>query len=160
MNNFITRINKNNLEIKDKKEKINFDMAIWCGGIKISPLSKYINKELNLECNKGIPVNSFFQVKNQKNLFAMGDCAYSKFPPTAQVAYQQGIYLAKYFNSNFNKNNKFEFKNKGQIGYIGNGQSVYQNDFFQGGGKIIGYFNKLVHIYNFSKISIKSRFFN
>ena len=159
MNNFISRINQNDLEIKDKKEKIKFDMAIWCGGIKINPLSPYVNNRLKLNCNKGIPVNNFLQINNYPNLFAIGDCAYSGFPPTAQVAYQQGIYLGKCFNQNHKSINQFNFSNKGQIGYIGNGKSVYQNNYFQGGGKIIGYMNKFIHFYNYSKIYVESKFF-
>ena len=43
------------------------------------------------------------------NVFAIGDCANSGFPPTAQVAYQQGEYLANRFNNNFNNNEFFSF---------------------------------------------------
>ena len=32
--------------------------------------------------------------------------------------------------------------------YIGDGKSVYQNDYFYGHGKIYGYLNNFIHIYN------------
>ena len=60
--------------------------------------------------------------------FAIGDCAYSGYPPTAQVAYQQGIYLAKQFNNRFENSKEFHFQDKGQIAYIGNSKSIYQNN--------------------------------
>jgi len=113
---------------------------------------------LQLENNRGIPVDTYLHIQGQNNLFAIGDCAYSGNPPTAQVAYQQGVHLAKHFNSDLKKNQEFVFQDKGQIGYIGNGKSVYQNNYFKGGGNLTYYFNNLVHLYNFGKIYVKSKF--
>jgi NADH:ubiquinone reductase (non-electrogenic) len=156
-NSFVQKINQKSLEIKDK-EPLSFDMAIWCGGIKISELSKKVNRELKLDNNRGIPVDKYLNVENKQNIFAIGDCAYSGNPPTAQVAYQQGIYLANQFNNDFKKKEKFVFNDKGQIGYIGNGKSVYQNNYLKGGGRITYYLNTFVHLYNFGKIYVKSKF--
>lgn len=154
---FVQKINSNSLEIKDNPP-LEFDMAIWCGGIKMSELSKQVNQSLQLENNRGIPVDKYLHIQGQNNLFAIGDCAYSGNPPTAQVAYQQGVYLANQFNDRFEKKQDFVFQDKGQIGYIGNGKSVYQNKYFKGGGNITYYFNNLVHLYNFGKIYVKSKF--
>lgn len=154
---FVQKINHKSLEIKDKKH-IKFDMAIWCGGIKMSQLSKNINIKLNLSNKYGIPVDKYLNVINQKNIFAIGDCAYSGYPPTAQVAYQQGVYLANRFNNLFKNKDEFNFKDKGQIGYIGNKKSVYQNNYFNRTGKLMYYVNNFIHLYNFGKIYIKSKF--
>ena len=67
---FVQKINSNSLEIKDKP-KLEFDMAIWCGGIKISDLSLKINKSLQLENNRGIPVDKYLHIQGQNNLFAI-----------------------------------------------------------------------------------------
>ena len=161
LNNFVSKID--NKTIYFKESKIDYDMAIWCGGIGISPLSLLINKKLGLSNKFGIPVNNYLQVNNTKNVYAMGDCAYSGNPPTAQVAYQQGKYLANNFNNRFEnislaeyqKNNipnlldkPFNFKNKGQICYIGKNHSVYQNNFFTSTGLITGYLHKFIHFYH------------
>lgn len=153
----VQKINKDSLVIKDKPV-LNFDMAIWCGGIKMSKLSKQVNDQLQLENNRGIPVDKYLQINGQTDLFAIGDCAFSGNPPTAQVAYQQGIYLAKQFNQQLPKKQEFVFQDKGQIGYIGNGNSIYQNNYYKGGGTLMYYFNNLVHLYNFGKIYVKSKF--
>tara|TARA_X000000950_G_C13779644_1_gene604549 strand:- start:721 stop:1017 length:297 start_codon:yes stop_codon:yes gene_type:complete len=87
-------------------------------------------------------------LKNTNNVFAMGDCASYGLPPTAQVAYQQGTYLANQFNTKFSNNSKFIFNNKGQIGYIGKKQSVCQLPYFQSGGNLVYYLNKVIHVYN------------
>lgn len=144
--NFVNKVDKNSIYFKDNK--INYDMVFWCGGIKISSLSNIVNEKLNNKCRFGIPVNENLMVKNSKNVFAIGDCGYNNLPPTAQVAYQEGKYLAKFFNNDFKNIGPFKFKNKGQICYIGDGKSVYQNDYFYGHGKIYGYLNNFIHIYN------------
>jgi len=140
-------------------DDVNYDMVIWCGGIKSSILSNKVNSTLDLNCRYGIPVDNNMKVINTENIFAIGDCAYNKNPPTAQVAYKEGKYLAEYINniskinntSNINKtsNNGFVFNTKGQFCYIGNGNSVYEynNDIYFS-GVICGYINKLVHLYN------------
>ncbi len=38
--------------------------------------------------------------------------------------------------------------NKGQICYIGKNESVYQSKYYSSGGKIVGYLNNFIHIYN------------
>jgi len=153
MNNFVNKIDNKNIYFKENK--VNYDVAIWCGGVKISPLSILINNKLHLNCKFGIPVNEHLKVENTKNIYAIGDCAYSGNPPTAQVASQQGKYLANYFNNNF-QGDKFKFKSKGQICYIGDGNSVYQNGNLIFKGKLTGYLNNFVHIYN--SINIKQGF--
>lgn len=146
MNNFVKKIDNDFIYFNN--DKINYDLAIWCGGIKKSSLTNLINTKLNLDCRFGIPVNHYLKVNTTPNVFAMGDCAYSGNPPTAQVAYQQGKYLANRFNNNFNAEKKFDFESKGQIGYIGKGKSVYQTKHFYFKGKLTGYLNDFIHFYN------------
>lgn len=82
------------------------------------------------------------------NVYALGDCAYSKNPPTAQIAYQQGKYLADNFNKDFKNLKPFKPKNKGQICYIGDKKSVYQLNTFTSCGNLTYYANKFIYIYN------------
>ena len=145
-NKFVSKIDGKNIYLG--KDIISYDLAFWCGGVKISELSEKINKKLNLSCKFGIPVNDYLNVKNTSNVYAIGDCGFNSNPPTAQVSYQEGKYLANNFNNNFKNKNKFYFSNKGQICYIGDKESVYQNKYFSSTGKVVGYFNKFLHIYN------------
>ena len=157
-NSFVKKIDKDYIYLQDKK--VNYDLAIWCGGIKKSEFSKNINNKLNLNNRFGIPVNKYLQVENTKNVFALGDCAYSGHPQTAQVAYQQGKYLANNFNNNQFNIKPFEFNNKGQICYIGRGNSVFQNNNYLFKGKLTGYLNNFIHIYNGINFNQSSTFFN
>jgi NADH:ubiquinone reductase (non-electrogenic) len=152
----VSKVQENRIEFKDKPP-IPFDLAIWCGGIKASAFTQKINQELSLVNTRGIPVGSDLQVQNADKIYAMGDCAVSGLPSTAQVAYQQGKYLAREFNDGFQKKRIFEYKEKGQIGYIGKGQSIYQSKMFQGGGNLVYYLNNLVHLYNFSSVYMNEK---
>jgi len=160
MNHLVSSVTSREINFVNN-EKINYDLAIWCGGIKKSPLTNNILSALKIENSKGIPVNSYLQVENVKNVWALGDCASSGLPPTAQVAYQQGEYLARQFNNNIkndindindindNKKKKpFQFNNNGQIGYIGLKQSVCQLPYLQAGGNLVYYLNNVIHFYN------------
>lgn len=62
----VQKIDKQSLDMKDKPS-LQFDMAIWCGGIKMSELSKKVNYQLRLENNRGIPVDKFLHIQGQKN---------------------------------------------------------------------------------------------
>lgn len=168
-NNFVNKIDNKNIYFKNNK--INYDMAIWCGGIKKNSLTNNINNQLNNDCRFGIPVTPYLNVihnlphknyfnyiyyliftpnfKNYtNNVYAIGDCAYSKYQPTAQVAYQQGKYLADNFNNDFKNIEPFKLENKGQICYVGNKKSVYQLNTFTSSGNLTYYANKFIHIYN------------
>lgn len=43
-------------------------------------------------------VDERLKVDGTDNIFALGDCTFTKYPPTAQVAFQEGEYLANYFD--------------------------------------------------------------
>ena len=145
--NFVKNIDDKKIYY-DNNKFINYNLAIWCGGFKSLPLTQNINKKLGFECKCGIPIDEYLNIQRYKNLFAIGDCSYSNNSPNAQLAYQQGKYLAHRFNNNFKIDNKFNYQNKGQICYIGDNKSVYQNKYFQTQGYLTYLFSKIVHVYN------------
>ena len=169
--NFNNKVQKiDNEYIYFYNTKIPYDMSIWCGGLKPSELTIKINNKLNNNTNLGIPINDKLNVKyfdgnnlnqnnlnqnnlNQNNLiypniYAIGDCTDSIYPSSAQVAYQQGKYLATNFNKEFKNIEPFQFNNKGMICYIGNHESVYQYNKFKMTGTFTYYMNNILHIYN------------
>lgn len=153
----VSKVQEKQIDIKDK-QSIPFDLAIWCGGIKSTSFTQKMNQRLSLDNPRGIPVGSNLQVQNASNIYAMGDCAVSGYPPTAQVAYQQGRFLAREFNQGLTGKRTFQYMDKGQLGYIGKGHSLYQSKQIQGGGNIIYYFNNFVHVYNFGMLYMKDHF--
>jgi NADH:ubiquinone reductase (non-electrogenic) len=54
---------------------------------------------------RGLTVDGYLRVVGADGIFALGDCTATSYAPTAQVASQQGAYLAKFFNRLANKEN-------------------------------------------------------
>lgn len=54
---------------------------------------------------RGLIVDEHLRVSGADNIFALGDCTATSYAPTAQVASQQGAYLAKFFNRLAKKEN-------------------------------------------------------
>ena len=54
---------------------------------------------------RGLTVDGHLRVAGANGVFALGDCTATSYAPTAQVASQQGAYLAKFFNRLAKKDN-------------------------------------------------------
>jgi len=54
---------------------------------------------------RGLTVDGHLRVAGADGIFALGDCTATSYAPTAQVASQQGAYLAKFFNRLAKKDN-------------------------------------------------------
>ena len=147
MKHMVDYVDKTRIHFKDGTP-IAYDLAVWCGGIKKSSLTETIMNQLKMNNRFGICVDGELRVINKSDVYAMGDCAYSKHPPTAQVAYQQGAYLAKALNNRSKLCDPFVFNNRGQIGYIGNNKSVCSLPYFSSGGNLVYYLNTVIHMYN------------
>ncbi|KAK0945385.1 NADH:ubiquinone oxidoreductase [Friedmanniomyces endolithicus] len=50
------------------------------------------------DSRRGLFVNEYLVVKGTENIWAVGDCAIANYAPTAQVASQEGAFLARLFN--------------------------------------------------------------
>ena len=51
------------------------------------------------DSRRGLAVNEYLVVNGTENIWAVGDCAIANYAPTAQVASQEGAFLARLFNS-------------------------------------------------------------
>lgn len=111
-------------------EVIPFGMCVWSTGVKQVPLIE----SLGLEKDRSgrIFTDSNLRVKNRPSVYAMGDCAVDPerpYPCLAQVANQQGAYLANAFNINPNRMDdpasyeqvveRFRYKHGGMMTNIG-----------------------------------------
>lgn len=88
-----------------------YDNVLFCAGSSPNKLTSEfkINEKLQLiENNKEIT-----------NIYIGGDCVNSKFIKTAQVAYQQGVYVAKRLNNEIPASQSFEYKSNGLALNIG-----------------------------------------
>jgi len=51
------------------------------------------------DSRRGLAVNEYLVVQGTKDIWATGDCAVAGYAPTAQVASQEGAFLARLFNT-------------------------------------------------------------
>ncbi|KAJ8908013.1 hypothetical protein NDN08_008112 [Rhodosorus marinus] len=117
-------------------EKIRCGLVVWSTGI--GP-RKFVAEGMKWakRTNGRIEVDDRLQLvdpKGKGRIFAIGDCAQvsgSIYPAIAQVAEQQGNYLAKALNTKgipdkdiINSQESFRFASKGMLAYLGNYSGV------------------------------------
>ncbi|EGC35739.1 hypothetical protein DICPUDRAFT_97816 [Dictyostelium purpureum] len=122
--------------------KIPYGLLVWSTGIGANPLIK--NSPFEKDPHTGrILVDKHLRVKNFNNIYCFGDCSIvegENYPLTAQVASQEGVYLAKEFNNKEREHprqpQEFKFKFMGLLAYIGNKNSLFQTPLFDLSGFI------------------------
>jgi len=140
-------------KIQRIEKSIPYGMLVWVAGIGtrplVSDLAQKIGKEAGQDERRGLKINDHMQVVGCPHVWAIGDCAVSGLPPTAQVASQQGAYLGRLFNrlsddlmackhgdsaagttegyeSIAQTCDAFVHQYKGQFAYVGNHEAVCQ----------------------------------
>lgn len=85
---------------KKQMEKIPYGLLVWATGNAVRPLVKDLMNQLpaQKDSRRGLAVNEYLVVKGTDNVWAVGDCAVANYAPTAQVASQEGVFLARLFN--------------------------------------------------------------
>ena len=85
---------------KKQLEKIPYGLLVWATGNAVRPVVKDLMNQLpaQKDSRRGLLVNEYLVVKGTENVWAVGDCAVANYAPTAQVAGQEGAFLARLFN--------------------------------------------------------------
>jgi len=117
-------------------------LIVWSTGIGPQPIMRSLSKEYFEISERGqIVTDEFLRVKKLNNVYAMGDCAQIENNPLAslaQVAQQEGIYLAKVFNRRSEgkeATEPFKFNWMGRLAYIGHYDALMETS----SGKIHGF---------------------
>jgi NADH:ubiquinone reductase (non-electrogenic) len=84
-----------------KLEKIPYGLLVWATGNALRPVVKDLMTQIPAQKNarRGLEVNEYLVVNGTENIWAVGDCAVANYAPTAQVAAQEGAFLARLFNT-------------------------------------------------------------
>lgn len=101
--------------------QLRYGTLVWCAGIKPHPFVKNYGFAMN-ERGTQILVDKCLRVKGEEGIYAIGDCSTIEgnwLPQTAQVANQEGQYLAKMLTSEAVDPPPFEFHNQGMMAYLG-----------------------------------------
>jgi NADH:ubiquinone reductase (non-electrogenic) len=81
-------------------ERIPYGLLVWATGNALRPVVKDLMSQIpaQADARRGLNVNEYLVVKGTENVWAVGDCAVANYAPTAQVAAQEGAFLARLFN--------------------------------------------------------------
>ncbi len=110
-------------------EEIKAGTVIWTGGIRGNRLVE----EAGFEAMRGrVKVDEFLRVPNYDNVFILGDCSLvmspegRPYPPTAQMAMQQGENCAVNLVASIRGSQlqTFKFDNKGVVASLGKGEAI------------------------------------
>ncbi|KAK4115302.1 FAD/NAD(P)-binding domain-containing protein [Canariomyces notabilis] len=86
-----------------KKETVVFPygLLVWATGNAVRPVIKDLMSRIPAQKNsrRGLAVNEYLVVQGTRDIWALGDCAVAGYAPTAQVASQEGTFLARLFNN-------------------------------------------------------------
>jgi len=84
-----------------KTEIIPYGLLVWATGNAVRPVVKDLMGQIPAQKDerRGLKVNEYLVVKGTENIWAVGDCAIANYAPTAQVAAQEGAFLARLFNT-------------------------------------------------------------
>ncbi|KAJ3332902.1 NADH:ubiquinone oxidoreductase [Gonapodya sp. JEL0774] len=89
--------------VKDVLEQatVPYGMLVWAAGNATRGLTQRLIAKLPKEKQtqrRGLVVDEHMAVEGGERIYALGDCTATKYAPTAQVASQQGKYLASLFS--------------------------------------------------------------
>lgn len=81
-------------------DTIPYGLLVWATGNTTRPLVRDLMAKLpeTQTVRRGLNVDDWLRLKGAEDIFALGDASATKYAPTAQVAAQQGKYLARYFH--------------------------------------------------------------
>lgn len=96
---------------KKTMEIMPYGLLVWATGNAVRPLVKDLMSQIpaQKDSRRGLAVNEYLVVQGTKDIWATGDCAVAGYAPTAQVAAQEGAFLARLFN-NMAKSSEIEDK--------------------------------------------------
>jgi len=166
LESFVTNVTADEVTLKHagkdgKVEAMKYGTLVWCAGIKPHKFITDYGFPMN-ERGSQILVDKDMKVKGEKDIFALGDCCTIEdywLPQTAQVANQQGQFLAKLLNSGgATSADDFVFKSKGMMAYLGGFNAVMSQ--LPGLNRLTGFvaFLGWRFTYWFLQLSMRNRF--
>ncbi|KAG0237793.1 NADH:ubiquinone oxidoreductase [Actinomortierella wolfii] len=126
---------------------IPYGLLVWATGNCPRPLAKKLMARLKEKQTspRGLLVDDYMRVAGAQDVYAIGDVTFTKYAPTAQVATQQGKYLANVFESLARieegqnvKISPFEYTHQGSLAYIGSDKAIADLPFLNGNVSVGG----------------------
>ncbi len=132
----VVRVEKEQIILQDGAV-IPFGLAVWTTGIGPTELAQALS--LPKDRVGRILTDDSFQIHDCPGVYALGDCATVEgkhYPATAQVAQQEGTYLAKALNRQARGRDvpPFRYRHYGMLAYIGSGRALADLAAYKGTG--------------------------
>jgi len=118
------------------RSNVPYGCLVWVAGNATRKLIKDASAAIGPEVQRdrrGLLVDEHLRVKGTHNVWALGDCAIAGFAPTAQVAYQEGVYLGRLLNAldlraadSAKGKEGFKYVHKGAFAYVGDRKAIAQ----------------------------------
>ncbi|MFQ6612594.1 MAG: FAD-dependent oxidoreductase [Fidelibacterota bacterium] len=152
----VVKVDESCIHLSSGRE-LNYGLLVWATGNTPQPLVERL-KVPKSELGQ-ILVDEFLAVKGLENVFSLGDCALVEnrpLPATAQVAQQQGRYLARQWRQRA-KEKPFRFRSMGMLAYIGNDQALVDTGHVKGSGHLAWVFWRSVYLTRLVRLRNKIR---
>jgi NADH:ubiquinone reductase (non-electrogenic) len=80
--------------------KMPYGLLVWATGNTSRPMVRNLMSKFpqTQTVGRGLLVDDWLKMQGSEDIYVLGDAAASKYAPTAQVASQQGKYLARLFS--------------------------------------------------------------
>ena len=137
--------------------RIKASTVIWAAGVKANVIKT--SPELALDKGSTIKVDRKLRIPMYDNVYVGGDAAlfikdHKLLPQTAQVAFQEGVYIGKNILRRIKgkRETDFHYMFKGTLIILGSKYGIYANHATLS-GKLITYFRHLFYIHRFWQIT-------
>jgi NADH:ubiquinone reductase (non-electrogenic) len=168
----VTRVEQERVFMNDGAT-VPYGLLVWSTGIVPSPLVASL--PVAKDRTDRIVVNDFFEVRGTQGVFALGDCATvdgKEYPATAQVAQQQGAYLAALLKRRVRglPDRPFRYRAYGMLAYVGGHRALADLASFKGKGfsswlfwrsayltKLVSMKNKILVVFDWTKTFLFGR---
>ncbi len=133
---FVSSIDPARIILRDG-EQIPYGLVVWSTGI--GPVA--FTRALSFRKDRAdrILTDGYLHVPEHENIFALGDCAVVEgmsYPMTAQVAQQQGAYVARVLNAQARGRTvrPFRYRHYGMLAYVGGNKALADLKSYKGRG--------------------------
>lgn len=132
----VVKVEPGRVALKDGTE-VRCGLVVWAAGITQTDFVRALSFPKDLRGR--LLVDETLRVKDTEGIYALGDCAEVEgrgYPATAQVAEQQGRYLAKAFlrRAAGRDDRAFKYRHQGMLAYIGGNRALADFNKYKGRG--------------------------
>ncbi len=168
----VKAVHERGVQLADGSE-IQAGLVVWSTGIGPTPLVQAL--PFPKDRAGRLTTDAYFAVDPDRDIFAIGDCATrmgDQLPATAQVAQQEGEYLAKLLNRRARGRAlcEFRYRHMGMLAYIGDRRALADSRLVKGHGyftwlfwrsayltKLVSWKNKTLVLFDWFKTSLFGR---